>query len=160
MIGVLFPADRIPVTSVDRAPNAPAVEVTTTSAFTLFNLLIVFWTSFPPSEWYVSSATTLPPSCSHRALNACTTFLKYTITPSVARAALRHPLLHAYWAIAEPSSCATLPKLNARRPFDPNRFGPIWSVPMQGATVSRPWLIEGCTTGAARSTSHVVMITF
>src|ERR671937_2968687 len=82
------------------------------------------------------------------------------ITVSVASAAFRHPLLHAYCAIAEPSSCATLPKLNASLPLDPKRFGPIWSVPMHGATASTPRLIASCTTGAASSTSHVVMITF
>src|SRR5690242_7069253 len=31
---------------------------------------------------------------------------------------------------------------------------------MQGAIVSRPLLIDSCTTGAARSTSHVVKMTF
>ena len=39
----------------------------------------------------------------------------------------------------------------------PKRFGPIWSVPMHGATVSLPALIACWTTGAAKSTSHVVM---
>src|SRR5579884_331416 len=82
------------------------------------------------------------------------------MTVSVERSAVRHPLFHANCAIAEPSSCATLPKLNASLPFAPNRLGPIWSVPMHGATVSRPWLIDSCTTGAARSTSHVVKMIF
>src|SRR5919197_834907 len=76
------------------------------------------------------------------------------ITVSVASAAFRHPLLHAYCAIAEPSSCATLPKLNASLPLDPKRFGPIWSVPMHGATASTPRLIASCTTGAA-TTVHL-----
>src|SRR5579862_5614968 len=31
---------------------------------------------------------------------------------------------------------------------------------MHGAIVSRPWLIDGCTTGAARSTSQVVNMMF
>ena len=62
--------------------------------------------------------------------------------------------------MAEPSSCATLPKLKASLPFDPNRFGPIWSVPMHGATARMPRLIASCTTGAARSTSHVVKMMF
>ena len=62
--------------------------------------------------------------------------------------------------MAEPSSCATLPKLKASLPFGPNRFGPIWSVPMHGATASTPRLIASCTTGAARSTSHVVKMMF
>ena len=61
--------------------------------------------------------------------------------------------------MAEPSSCATLPNEKARRPFGPKRFGPIWSVPMHGATVSLPALIDSCTTGAAKSTSHVVKMT-
>ena len=73
---------------------------------------------------------------------------------------MRQPLPHAYCAIAEPSSCATLPKLNASLPFAPKRFGPIWSVPMHGATASTPRLIASCTTGAAKSTSHVVKMTF
>ena len=79
---------------------------------------------------------------------------------SVASAAVRQPLPHAYCAIAEPSSCATLPKLNASLPFAPKRFGPIWSVPMHGATASTPRLIASCTTGAAKSTSQVVKMTF
>ena len=79
---------------------------------------------------------------------------------SVARLAVRQPLLHAYSAIAEPSSCATLPNVNASRPFAPKRFGPIWSVPMHGATASTPRLIASWTTGAARSTSHVVKMMF
>ena len=62
--------------------------------------------------------------------------------------------------MAEPSSCATLPKLKASLPFGPNRFGPIWSVPMHGATARMPRLIASCTTGAARSTSHVVKMMF
>src|SRR3954453_3987378 len=81
------------------------------------------------------------------------------MTPPVASAAERHPLPHAYCAIAEPSSCPTLPKLNGSPPFGPNRFGPIWSVPMHGAIASTPRLIVSCTTGAAKSTSHVVKIT-
>ena len=47
------------------------------------------------------------------------------MTPSVASDAVRQPLAHAYCAIAEPSSCATLPKLKASLPFGPKRFGPI-----------------------------------
>src|SRR3954452_2186081 len=82
------------------------------------------------------------------------------MTPSVASAAERHPLPHAYCAIAEPSSCATVPKLKASRPCGPKRFGPIWSVPMHGAIASTPRLIASCTTGAAKSTSQVVKITF
>jgi hypothetical protein len=82
------------------------------------------------------------------------------MTVSVAIAAERQPRLYAYSAIAEPSSCATFPKLKASLPFAPNRFGPIWSVPMQGAIVSRPLLIPSCTTGAARSTSQVVKMMF
>src|SRR6185437_4657246 len=78
------------------------------------------------------------------------------MTVSVARAAVFQPLLRAYWAMADPSSCATLPKLNARRPFGPNRFGPIWSVPIQGAIARTPRSIAALTTGAAKSTSQVV----
>ena len=80
------------------------------------------------------------------------------MTVSVARDAVRHPRLHAYSAIAEPSSWATFPYENASRPFAPKRFGPIWSVPMHGATVSLPRLIDVCTTGVAKSTSQVVMM--
>ena len=40
-------------------------------------------------------------------------------------------------------------------PWDPNRFGPIWSVPMHGAIVSsllaKPTVIDG----VEKSTSHV-----
>src|SRR5215472_15734108 len=57
---------------------------------------------------------------------------------SVASAADRQPLAHAYCAIADPSSCATLPKEKASLPFGPKRFGPIWSVPMMFA----PWPIS------------------
>ena len=78
---------------------------------------------------------------------------------SVARLAFRHPLLHANSAIADPSSCATFPNENASRPLAPKRFGPIWSVPMHGATARTPRLIVSCTTGAAKSTSHVVKMT-
>ena len=46
--------------------------------------------------------------------------------------------------------------MNASRPLGPNRFGPIWSVPMQAATARTPRLIASCTTGAASCTSHVV----
>src|SRR5438105_4344065 len=64
--------------------------------------------------------------------------------------------LYAYSAIAAPSSCATLPRLDARLPFAaPNRFGPIWSVPMHGATVSRPLFRNVSAAGAAKSTSQV-----
>ncbi|HZT53575.1 MAG TPA: hypothetical protein VE995_04260 [Gaiellaceae bacterium] len=45
-------------------------------------------------------------------------------------------------------------------PFLPKRFGPIWSVPMQGAIVSRSCFSATCTTGAARSTSQVVKMIF
>ena len=62
--------------------------------------------------------------------------------------------------MAEPSSCATFPKLNASFPFAPNRFGPIWSVPMHGATARTPRLIASWTTGVAKSTSHVVKMMF
>src|SRR6266480_1718999 len=78
---------------------------------------------------------------------------------SVARSAVFQPRFHAYCAIAEPSSCATFPKLNAKRPLEPYRFGPIWSVPMHGATASTPRLIAVSTTGAASSTSHVTKST-
>ena len=61
-IGVLLPRLRRPEISVDNAPNAPAVDVTITSAFFAFNRLTAFCTSLPPSEWYVSWSTTLPPS--------------------------------------------------------------------------------------------------
>ena len=60
----------------------------------------------------------------------------------MARFAVRQPFRYAYSAIAEPSSWATLPKLNASLPFAPKRFGPIWSVPMHGAIVSLPRLID------------------
>jgi hypothetical protein len=73
----------------------------------------------------------------------------------VASAAVRQPCSQANSAIAEPSSWATLPKLKASRPCSPNRFGPIWSVPMQGAIASVPCEIASCTTGVAKSTSHV-----
>ncbi len=78
---------------------------------------------------------------------------------SVASAAVLQPLAQAYCAIAEPSSWATLPNENASWPFGPKRFGPIWSVPMHGATVSLPALIAFWTTGAAKSTSQVVKMT-
>ena len=58
----------------------------------------------------------------------------------MARLAVRQPFRYAYSAIAEPSSWATLPKLNASLPALPKRFGPIWSVPMHGAIVSLPGL--------------------
>ena len=59
--------------------------------------------------------------------------------------------------MAEPSSWATLPKLNASLPFVlPNRFGPIWSVPMHVETARTPRLIASWTTGVAKSTSQVV----
>ena len=74
----------------------------------------------------------------------------------MARFAVRQPLRYAYSAIAEPSSWATLPKLNASLPALPKRFGPIWSVPMHGAIVSLPALSDSWTTGVAKSTSHVV----
>jgi hypothetical protein len=74
----------------------------------------------------------------------------------VPRFAVLQPRRYEYSAIAEPSSWATLPKLNASRPLAPNRFGPIWSVPMHGAIVSSPRLIDSCTTGVAKSTSQVV----
>jgi hypothetical protein len=62
--------------------------------------------------------------------------------------------------MAEPSSCATFPKLNASLPSVPKRFGPIWSVPMQVETASLPRLIASCTTGVAKSTSQVVKMMF
>jgi hypothetical protein len=37
----------------------------------------------------------------------------------------------------------------------PKRFGPIWSVPMQGAIVSRPLFRNSWTAAVARSTSQV-----
>ena len=73
----------------------------------------------------------------------------------VASAALFQPCRHAYSAIAEPSSWATLPKLKASCPFAPKRFGPIWSVPMHGATASIPRFNASWTTGVAKSTSQV-----
>ena len=62
--------------SVESAPNAPAVDVTITSALSSFSRLTAFCTLLPPSDWYVSCATILPPSCLKRASNACTTSLK------------------------------------------------------------------------------------
>ena len=53
-----------------------------------------------------------------------------------------------------------MPKLKASLPAEPNRFGPIWSVPMHVDRVSLPRLIDSCTTGVARSTSQVVKMTF
>jgi hypothetical protein len=50
-IGVLFPSERRPLTRVDRAPNAPAVDVTITSALTGFSRLTAFCTLLPPSDW-------------------------------------------------------------------------------------------------------------
>jgi hypothetical protein len=76
MIGVLFPSERRPLTSVESAPKAPAVDVTITSARTPLRRVTAFWTLLPPSDWYVSFATIVPPSCFQRASNACTTFLK------------------------------------------------------------------------------------
>ena len=60
------------------APNAPAVDVTMTSASTLLSRVTTFWyeAGLPPSDWYDSSATTRPPSCRQRALNAWTTLRK------------------------------------------------------------------------------------
>src|SRR5581483_2869028 len=76
----------------------------------------------------------------------------------VASAAVRQRFcLYAHSAMAAPSSWATLPKLKASLPFGPNRFGPIWSVPMHGATASMPWLMNSCVAGAANSTSQVTM---
>src|SRR5674476_434877 len=46
------------------------------------------------------------------------------MTVSVAIAAVRQPLFQANWAIADPSSWATLPKLKATLPSGPKRFGP------------------------------------
>src|SRR5581483_3747769 len=60
--------------------------------------------------------------------------------------------------MAAPSSCATLPSENASLPFAaPNRFGPIWSVPMQGESVSRPLFRNVRIAGVAKSTSHVTI---
>ena len=73
---MLLPRLRRPEISVESAPNAPAVDVTITSAFSLFRRLTAFCTLLPPSDWYVSWSTILPPSCVQRALNAWTTFLK------------------------------------------------------------------------------------
>ena len=73
----------------------------------------------------------------------------------MASAAVFQPCFHANSAIADPSSCATLPKLKASLPFVPKRFGPIWSVPMHGATARIPRLIASWTTGVAKSTSQV-----
>jgi len=70
MIGVLFPSVRKPEMRVDNAPNAPAVDVTMTLALTSLRRLTAFWTLLPPSDWYVSFATILPPSCLNRASNA------------------------------------------------------------------------------------------
>ena len=53
-----------------------------------------------------------------------------------------------------------MPNENASLPLAPKRFGPIWSVPMHGATARTPRLIASCTTGVAKSTSHVVKMTF
>ena len=46
-----FPSVRSPEMSVPSAPNAPAVDVTITSAFFALRRLIAFCTSLPPSEW-------------------------------------------------------------------------------------------------------------
>ena len=48
---MLLPSDRRPDTSVDSAPNAPAVDVTTTSASTRLSRLTAFWTLVLPSDW-------------------------------------------------------------------------------------------------------------
>ncbi len=73
---MLTPAERSPETSVESAPNAPAVEVTKTSALVPVHLLTTLLMLLPPSDWYVSWSTTLPPSWVKRALNAATTSLK------------------------------------------------------------------------------------
>src|SRR6185369_8996436 len=57
--------------------------------------------------------------------------------------------------MAAPSSWATFPKLKASLPLLPKRFGPIWSVPMHGATVSRPLFRNVRIAGVAKSTSQV-----
>ena len=63
------------------APHGGAVAVTITSALTLLRRVVTACqeAALPPpagADWYVSFATTLPPSCFQRASNACTTFLK------------------------------------------------------------------------------------
>ena len=73
---MLFPSVRSPEIICGRAPNAPAVEVTITSAFLLFSRVTAFVMFVEPSDWYVSSATILPPSWVNRALNALTTSRK------------------------------------------------------------------------------------
>ena len=59
------------------------------------------------------------------------------------------PRLIAYSAIAEPSSCAALPNEKASLPAEPKRVGPIWSVPVHGATVSSFAFRNSCTAGVA-----------
>ena len=83
------------------------------------------------------------------------------ITVSFARSAVFQPWFQATWAIAEPSSCATLPKLKASLPALPNRFG----AHLIGADArrDREQVVldrDSCTTGEARSTSHVVKMIF
>ncbi len=67
---------RSPEISCGRAPKAPAVAVTITSACLPLRRLTAFVTLVLPSDWYDSSATILPPSCVNRTLNALTTSLK------------------------------------------------------------------------------------
>src|SRR5919106_1566548 len=81
------------------------------------------------------------------------------MTLSVTVAARSQPCSMAYSAIAAPSSWATLPSENASLPWSPKRSGPIWSVPMHGATASTPRVIASCTAGVAKSTSQVTSST-
>ena len=52
-IGVSFPSERRPATTAGRAPNAPAVAVTITSARSPFRRLTAFCqvAGLPPSDW-------------------------------------------------------------------------------------------------------------
>src|SRR3954465_2554834 len=74
--------------------------------------------------------------------------------------AVRQPREYAYSASAEPSSCAVPPMVKASLPFLPKRCGPIWSVVVQGAIVSRPLLRNSCVAAAPYSTSQVSIAIF
>src|SRR5438105_11264817 len=136
MIGVSLCRLRSPETNAGWSPaNEVQNAITFADRWLLTRettLLIVL------SPWVKLSCDRIfPPSCWYRTENALQTSLKYRKRLSVTTTAdVQCFCLKTYCAIAAPSSCAALPKLNASLPFDPKRSGLISSVPMHGAIVS------------------------
>src|SRR5664280_360938 len=90
----------------------------------------------PSNEVNEFCDTMVPPSLTKAVEKSWHAVTKYASNLSVTTVAVFQPCAMRSRASTAPSDWGALPKLNANLPAGPKREGPIWFVPMHGATVS------------------------